>query len=138
MNEVKVTYNVHTDKDQQDPAFYCWGDQQVIAEVKKGERILEIWAVGEMRLNIPYENSEGTWDEVNYDIVRYTEDLEGYAKTDQQLLDLGKKWLDRGLDIWVNNNWFEVVEIIDGVAEDGWDVHHSLSDAIEHAVSILA
>lgn len=125
----KVLFEVTPDR--QDAAWYCYDYSCVVAEVTLGERTAEVLAVGEMRIHIPYENEDGSWDENKFDVVRYTDELEQYAKNDAELLGLTEKWSSRGYDIWVNNNWFEVVEIIDGVADsDCWDIYHEFENAL--------
>jgi hypothetical protein len=137
MSTVTVTYDTAIWDGQDDSAWYCFGDVDRVATITDGVKEFQVLAVGEMRLHIPEPDIDGLLLDGMYDTVRYTDALMHHAKTDTELEALTEHWKREGIDIWVNNNWFEVVEVIDGSYVDDGIVCDGLAQAVEQAKELL-
>ena len=137
MSEITVTYDIEILDGQDDSAWYCYGDTNKVATVTNGVKEFQVLAVGELRLNIPEPDIDGLLLDGMYDTVRYTDALLEHAKTDTELEALTNYWRGEGIEIWVNNNWFEIVEVVDGEYVDDGLVADGLEQAIEQAKEML-
>ena len=137
MSEITIDYKIAPEAGQDDSVWYCYGDTNLLATLKNNDKEFQVLAVGELRLNIPEPDIDGLLLDGMYDTVRYTDKLLYHAKTDTELEALTKHWLSEGIDIWVNNNWFEVVEVIDGEYVDDGVVCDGYAEAIDYAKNIL-
>jgi hypothetical protein len=126
--------------DQQDACFHRYSENYfaTVTLTKNGETYsTNIYIDGIMQLRIPYLNEDGTFQADNCDYVRYSDDLERYAKTDAELSELISKWEKHGVDLWVNNPWFDLYTEVDGVSEHLDAVTHEVDDAVNQAKAVL-
>lgn len=111
---------------KQDSAFYT--DQagtQVVWDEDPHKRFYVVRA-GEMRIHAK-KNAEDD----DYQVIRYTDDLEDFGIKDDKAL---AEWSDKGDDVfaWHNNSWFEVYD--DKDSDVFSEPYHTLDDAIAYAV----
>ena len=120
--KIRTKYCHYYDPQRNDPAFYTWDSPEFVASVEVGERGLEAWVVGEMRIDLP-----------NEEIIRYADDLENNEiYTDEQLFELSS-------DFWQNNSWIElrtwegewVGDVFSG------HIYHDIPEAIEAMKELL-
>jgi hypothetical protein len=126
--------------DQQDACFHRYTENYfaTVTLTKNGETYsTDIYIDGEMHLNIPYLKFDGTENPADCEIVRYSDDLERYAKTDAELSELISKWEKQGVDLWVHNPWFDLYTEVDGVSEHLDAVTHEVDDAVNQAKAVL-
>ena len=82
-----TAYCDYYDVDCQDPAFYTWNSPEWVATRYVGNRMLEVWTVGDMRVSMP-----------NGDVLRYADDLRWAGiKTDRDLENIDP-------NSWENNS----------------------------------
>ena len=108
--------------DRNDPAFYAYGDSEIIMQVgKMGVRV-----AGEMK--VFFTNDEG--EDI---IIRTAQDLDEAGIYDDQTL---AELTDEGRLVWENNAWFEVWDTTkeDEGSFDNADVFHDLYEAVEYAI----
>jgi hypothetical protein len=99
---------------------------------------LEISCDGETRFNIPRLNEDGTFDRYEYETVRYHSDwYEQGIHTDREIQELSDLWLERGVEIHINNSWFDLYTEIDGLSEHLDAVTHEIKDAVSVAEAVL-
>ena len=122
-----VRYCDYYDDSRNDPAFYTWNSPEWVATVEIGDRSLELWTVGEMRINLP-----------NEDIIRYADDLfHAGIDPDEKLHQLGND--DDSYDIWINNSWLELRDYEGEWIGDIWSghVYHDVLEGIDACVTLL-
>ena len=122
-----IRYCMYYHPARKDPAFYCWNHDEYVATLQTDERWIEVWAVGEMRINMP-----------NGDVIRYTDDLyNAEIYSDFQLHNLDKN--DDTFDIWENNNWFELRTYDGEWIGDVFSghVYHDVEEALDACAELL-
>jgi hypothetical protein len=136
-DDVTITYEEVIPEDKQQAEFYVYdNDMQTYAVLEYKDRVLDVARNGEMYISIPAEDLEtGEWVEHDVNICRYTDDLERFAETDQELVDLLHLWsVEREYEIYHNNPWWEVWN--DDVLPDG-EVIDSFYEAIDWAIKFI-
>jgi len=136
-DDVTITYSEVVPEDRQQAEFYVHsGDMETIALLEYKDRVLHVARNGEMYLSIPAEDLEtGEWVEHEVNICRYTDDLERFAETDEDLYALIHLWsVEREYEIYHNNPWWEVWN--DDVLPEG-EVLDSFYQAIDWAVKFI-
>lgn len=139
MSTYELEWYAPSKVEQTDASFYCWGDGMTSLGILKADgRTFHIVANGEMRLNIPVPDVNGEYQDDLYDVVRYTDALLQYAKTDEELRNLTDYWIEQGVDIWVNNNWFEWYEVDDDHDVDSfWEVQDDLEECVASILNLV-
>lgn len=120
-----VTYCDYYDDSRCDPAFYTWDSPEWVATVRVDDKSLELWTVGEMRINMP-----------NEDILRYADDLlHAGITTDEHLYALD----DIYGDVWINNSWFELRDYEGQWIGDVWSghVYHHVTEGVQACFALL-
>jgi len=136
-DDVTITYEEVIPEDKQQAEFYVYdNDMQTYAVLEYKDRVLHVARNGEMYLSIPSEDLEtGEWVEHEINICRYSDDLERFAETDQELYDLIHLWsVEREYEIYHNNPWWEVWN--DDVLPEG-AVMDSFYEAIDWAIEFI-
>lgn len=136
-DDVTITYEEVIPEDKQQAEFYVYdNDMQTYAVLEYKDRVLDVARNGEMYLSIPSEDLEtGEWVEHEINICRYSDDLERFAETDQELYDLIHLWsVEREYEIYHNNPWWEVWN--DDVLPEG-AVMDSFYEAIDWAIEFI-
>jgi hypothetical protein len=136
-DDVTITYEEVIPEDKQQAEFYVYdNDMQTYAVLEYKDRVLDVARNGEMYLSIPSEDLEtGEWVEHEINICRYSDDLERFAETDQELYDLIHLWsVEREYEIYHNNPWWEVWN--DDVLPEG-AVMDSFYEAIDWAIQFI-
>jgi len=136
-DDVTITYEEVIPEDKQQAEFYVYdNDMQTYAVLEYKDRVLDVARNGEMYLSIPSEDLEtGEWVEHEINICRYSDDLERFAETDQELYDLIHLWsVEREYEIYHNNPWWEVWN--DDVLAEG-AVMDSFYEAIDWAIEFI-
>jgi len=136
-DDVTITYEEVIPEDKQQAEFYVYdNDMQTYAVLEYKDRVLDVSRNGEMYISIPSEDLEtGEWVEHDVNICRYTDDLERFAETDQELVDLLHLWsVEREYEIYHNNPWWEVWN--DDVLPEG-AVMDSFYEAIDWAIEFI-
>ena len=131
-----VEWNAVTTDERQDAVWYYGLDVVGTARLERDGTTyeLEIRCDGETKVQLPYDKTDPT--DVRY--VRYATDWEeAGVETDAQMLAVTQEWLEKGVDIWIFNSWFDCYATIDGewVHLDG--VTHTIDDAEAQAEAIL-
>ena len=136
-DDVTITYEEVIPEDKQQAEFYVYdNDMQTYAVLEYKDRVLDVARNGEMYLSIPSEDLEtGEWVEHEINICRYSDDLERFAETDQELYDLIHLWsVEREYEIYHMNPWWEVWN--DDVLPEG-AVMDSFYEAIDWAIEFI-
>jgi len=136
-DDVTITYEEVIPEDKQQAEFYVYdNDMQTYAVLEYKDRVVDVSRNGEMYLSIPSEDLEtGEWVEHEINICRYSDDLERFAETDQELYDLIHLWsVEREYEIYHNNPWWEVWN--DDVLPEG-AVMDSFYEAIDWAIEFI-
>jgi hypothetical protein len=136
-DDVTITYYEVVPEDKQMAEFYVNdNDMEAVALLEYKDRVLDVARNGEMYISIPAEDLEtGEWVEHDVNICRYTDDLERFAETDQELVDLLHLWsVEREYEIYHNNPWWEVWN--DDVLPEG-EVIDSFYEAIDWAIKFI-
>ena len=136
-DDVTITYEEVIPEDKQMAEFYVYdNDMQTYAVLEYKDRVLDVARNGEMYISIPSEDLEtGEWVEHEVNICRYSDDLERFAETDQELYDLIHLWsVEREYEIYHNNPWWEVWN--DDVLPEG-AVMDSFYEAIDWAIKFI-
>jgi hypothetical protein len=136
-DDVTITYEEVIPEDKQMAEFYVYdNDMQTYAVLEYKDRVLDVARNGEMYISIPSEDLEtGEWVEHEINICRYSDDLERFAETDQELYDLIHLWsVEREYEIYHNNPWWEVWN--DDVLPEG-AVMDSFYEAIDWAIKFI-
>jgi len=136
-DDVTITYEEVIPEDKQQAEFYVYdNDMQTYAVLEYKDRVLDVARNGQMYLSIPSEDLEtGEWVEHEINICRYSDDLERFAETDQELYDLIHLWsVEREYEIYHNNPWWEVWN--DDVLPEG-AVMDSFYEAIDWAIEFI-
>jgi hypothetical protein len=136
-DDVTITYEEVIPEDKQQAEFYVYdNDMQTYAVLEYKDRVVDVARNGEMYLSIPSEDLEtGEWVEHEVNICRYSDDLERFAETDQELYDLIHLWsVEREYEIYHNNPWWEVWN--DDVLPEG-AVMDSFYEAIDWAIEFI-
>lgn len=123
----EIRYNQGYQRECSDPAFYTWDSPEWVATYEFEGRALEIWTVGEMRINLP-----------NGNIIRYASDLhENGIHTNEDLYNLTKD--DDSFDVWVNNSWLELRDFDGEWIGDVWSghVYHDVEEALDACAELL-
>lgn len=135
-NDVKITYHQTVYEDKQLPEFYVDGTTSTdVATLEYQGRTLHLARNGEMYISIPCEDMDtGEWVEHDININRYTDELERFAKTDSELLDLLHLWsVEREYEIYHQNPWWELYnddQFVDGIVCDE-DFYAAIDNAID-------
>ena len=136
-DDVTITYSEVIPEDKQQAEFYVNSSEyETYALLEYKDRVLHVARNGEMYISIPAEDLEtGEWVENDVNICRYTDELERFAETDQELTDLLHLWsVEREYEIYHNNPWWEVWN--DDVLPDG-EVVDSFYEAVDWAVEFI-
>jgi hypothetical protein len=136
-DDVTITYEEVIPEDKQQAEFYVYdNDMQTYAVLEYKDRVVDVARNGEMYISIPSEDLEtGEWVEHDVNICRYSDDLERFAETDQELYDLIHLWsVEREYEIYHNNPWWEVWN--DDVLPEG-AVMDSFYEAIDWAIKFI-
>ena len=136
-DDVTITYEEVIPEDKQQAEFYVYdNDMQTYAVLEYKDRVVDVARNGEMYISIPSEDLEtGEWVEHDVNICRYSDDLERFAETDQELVDLLHLWsVEREYEIYHNNPWWEVWN--DDVLPEG-AVMDSFYEAIDWAIKFI-
>ena len=136
-DDVTITYEEVIPEDKQQAEFYVYdNDMQTYAVLEYKDRVVDVSRNGEMYISIPSEDLEtGEWVEHDVNICRYSDDLERFAETDQELVDLLHLWsVEREYEIYHNNPWWEVWN--DDVLPEG-AVMDSFYEAIDWAIEFI-
>jgi len=136
-DDVTITYEEVIPEDKQQAEFYVYdNDMQTYAVLEYKDRVLDVARNGQMYISIPSEDLEtGEWVEHEINICRYSDDLERFAETDQELYDLIHLWsVEREYEIYHNNPWWEVWN--DDVLPEG-AVMDSFYEAIDWAIEFI-
>ena len=116
-------------QDRQDAVWYYGYGQ--IAKVSSDKYSVIVRCDGETKVAVPREDGS-----VEY--VRYADDWEALGvTTDKEMLDFTNSWLEKGIDIWVHNSWFDVYVEIDGEEIHLDAVSHEVGEAFRQAEVIL-
>lgn len=121
-------------QDRQDAVWY-YGYGQV-AKVSYGNYSVVVRCDGETKVAVPR-------DDGSVEYVRYADEWEALGvTTDKEMLDFTNSWLDKGIDIWVHNSWFDIYAVVDGTETDLDDVYldavcHEVGEAFKQAEAIL-
>jgi hypothetical protein len=136
-DDVTITYYEVVPEDKQMPEFYLDGTVSTdVATLEYHGRTLHLARNGEMYLSIPVGEWKGYDEAYEVDIVRYSDDLEGYAETDQELLDLLHLWsVEREYEVMHNNPWWELYN--DDQFPDGMVCDEDFYAAIDTAVDFI-
>jgi hypothetical protein len=138
-NDVKVTYHQTVYEDKQLPEFYVDGTSSTdVATLEYKGRTLHLARNGEMYISIPAEDLDnpGQWVEHDINICRYTDELERFAKTDSELLDLLHLWsVEREYEIYHNNPWWELYN--EDNFPDGIVCDEDFFEAIDNAIDLI-
>ena len=87
-----------------DPAFYVWGNHQLVAQVAYKDRKISVYCDGEMRLRV-WASKEARIDNINPEVIRYCDRLvEADINTDEKL----QKALQEERIEFDNNAWFDL------------------------------
>ena len=115
---------------REDSAWYTYqSSHDLVATVSNGDREIDIFADGEMRVHI-----EEDGDIV---VVRYCDKFpENGINNDADIFEASES----GRLEWVNNSWFDLYATDQSVGDAGWldCVQHTLTDAIEEAKALLS
>jgi len=135
-NDVVITYHEVVPENRQAAEFYTWSHEcETLALLEYKDRTLHLARNGEMYLSIPTEEWQGYDKAYEVDIIRYTDDLEEYAKNDFELNNLINLWCnEREYEIYHNNPWWEVWN--DDVLPEG-EVFGEFYEAIDWAVLFI-
>lgn len=129
---INITWHQPDERSQgrEDSAWYTYqSEHDAVATVSNGEREITIYADGEMRV-IMNDGEMRT-------VVRYYDQFREYGITnDADIFEAS----EAGRLEWVNNSWFDLYTDSDNVGDCGWldCVHHSLTEAIDHATALLS
>ena len=136
-DDVTITYEEVIPEDKQQAEFYVYdNDMQTYAVLEYKDRVVDVARNGEMYLSIPSEDLEtGEWVEHEVNICRYTDDLERFAETDEELYALIHLWsVEREYEVYHMNPWWEVWN--DDVLPEG-AVMDSFYEAIDWAIEFI-
>jgi len=138
-NDVKITYHETVYEDKQLPEFYVDGTSSTdVATLEYLGRTLHLARNGEMYISIPAEDLDnpGQWVEHDINICRYTDELERFAKTDSELLDLLHLWsVEREYEIYHQNPWWELYN--EDNFPDGIVCDEDFFEAIDNAIDLI-
>lgn len=122
-----VAYCDYYNESCNDPAFYTWNQPEWVCTVYVEDKCLELWTVGDMRINMP-----------NGDVIRYADDL-FYAgiDTDEKLHKISDE--DEAFEYWINNSWLEIRDYEGQWIGDTWSGHiwHDVREGIEGCIALL-
>jgi len=135
-DDVTITYYQVVPEDKQMAEWYVDGTTSTdVATLEYSGRTLHLARNGEMYISIPSEDMEtGEWVEHDINLNRYTDELERFAETDDELVALTHLWcVERAYEIYHNNPWWELYnheEFADGMVCDG-DFYSAIDEAID-------
>jgi hypothetical protein len=118
-----------------DPAFYVWGNHQLVAQVAYKDRKISVYCDGEMRLRV-WASKQARIDNINPEVIRYCDRLvEADINTDAKL----QKALEEERIEIDNNAWFDLYADDDTVGDQGWlnCVHFDVEEAILQASELI-
>jgi hypothetical protein len=106
-----------------------------LATLEYHGRVLHVARNGEMYLSIPCEDMDtGEWVEHEINICRYTDELERFVETDNDLIELTHLWcVEREYEIYHDNPWWEIYNddfFPDGIVCDEGDFYAAIDMAI--------
>lgn len=132
LSDVTIEYAEVIPEDKQLAEFYINRTEPfVFATISKGDRNVYVAVNGEMYISIPSEPWGGYDKEYTEEIIRYSDDLEKFVKTDKELMDLLQLWsVDREYEIYHQNPWWEVYS---DDYPDG-QVYENFYEAVEDAI----
>ena len=135
-NDVLIEYYDVVPEDRQLAEFWTYTHEvDSLATLTYKDRTLHVSRNGEMYISIPTEEWQGYDKAYNEEVIRYTDDLDVYAKTDKELGDLVELWsVEREYEIYHNNPWWEVWN--DDVLPEG-EVFGEFYNAIDWAVEFI-
>ncbi len=131
-----VKWNIEATPERQDAVWYYGLDAVGTAKLDQDGTTytIEIRCDGETKVQLPYDDKDFT--DVRY--VRYASDWEEAGiETDAQMIAVTQEWLEKGVDIWVYNSWFDCYAKIDGEWVHLDAVTHTIDDAEAQAEAIL-
>jgi hypothetical protein len=115
---------------REDSAWYTYQSaHDIVATVSNGDREIDIFADGEMRIHIEQDG--------DIVVVRYCDRLPENGINNDDELNVA---VESGEAEFINNSWFDLYASDRNVGDQGWldCVHHSLSEAIEQATALLS
>jgi len=115
---------------KEDACWYVSNEPYTICRVR-GRRTFDVRVNGEMR--VYYFEPPLDVPSPYHVVVRYSDDWDECGiKNDVDVHEAA----ERGEIEWDENPWFEYVEVLkDGsYSNDDWEIDHTLSDSLEHAV----
>jgi hypothetical protein len=123
--DARVEFSSEYSKTRQDPAFYVSDGPVWVASVYLDNRLLDIYCIGEMRLQLPTEDYP----------VRYTSELFAVGiEDDSDLIRISEKY--RNYDIWQNNAWFELFTPTNNEYLDD-EIFFNVDEAVDRAYTLL-
>jgi hypothetical protein len=137
-DDVTITYYEVVPEDKQMAEWYVDGTTSTdLATLEYHGRVLHLARNGEMYLSIPAEDMDtGEWVEHEINICRYTDDLERFAETDNDLIELVHLWsVEREYEIYHMNPWFELYN--DDLYPDGMVCESDFYGAIDEAIDFI-
>lgn len=123
----EIRYCDYYDRERSDPAFYTWNESEWVATHEFEGRAIEVWCVGEMRINLP-----------NGNVIRYADDLrDNGINSNEDLYNLTKD--DDAFDIWENNSWLEIRDYEGEWIGDFFSGHiyHDVEEALDACAELL-
>ena len=117
-----VRYCDYYQENRNDPSFYTWDTPEWVASVFVEDKVLELWTVGEMRINLP-----------NDEIIRYADDLnhnEIYSDADLENIPG---------ECWINNSWLELRDFDGQWIGDvlSGHIYHDIKEGVEACEELL-
>lgn len=135
LSDVTITYKEVIPEDKQMPEFYIYDNAATeYAHITKGHREVFVVVNGEMYLSIPREPWTGYDTEYTEEVIRYSDDLEKFVKTDEELISFMNLWSnEREYQIYHMNPWWEVYSLD---YPDG-EVYDTFYEAVEGALKFI-
>jgi hypothetical protein len=136
-DDVTITYAEVIPEDRQMAEFYVYQEApKTYATLEYKDRVLHLDRNGEMHITIPSDPWQGYDYSYNEQNIRYTDDLELYAKTDKELMDLIQLWsVEREYEIYHMNPWWELWN--DDVFPDGMVCDEDFYEAVDMAIDVI-
>jgi hypothetical protein len=141
LSDITIEYAEVIPEDKQMAEFYINQTEPFVfatitkhAEDPYNVREAYVAVNGEMYISIPREPWAGYDKEYTEEVIRYSDDLEMFVKTDKELLDLLHLWsVEREYEIYHMNPWWEVYS---DDYPDG-EVFDTFYEAVEGAIKFV-
>lgn len=113
-----------------DPAFYTWTGNDLVATVALGDKRIGVYCDGEMRIHL-WDTAQDKQSGKNYQsVIRYCNELKEYGITTDKELQAQENRIE-----WINNSWYDLYDLNSGEHLDC--VHYDIDEAILQASAIL-